>query len=145
MLQDCRFRRALLIIAPDKTIRATMLYPATTGRNFDEVLRIVLSLQMGESLKLATPGNWEKGDRLVLPPEMTAEEAQVKFSNLEVKDLPSKKPYLRCVDSPAPAEPSVKEPSPEPEGSQSPQSATVQEPKLRNLTEVPDSKPVCCC
>lgn len=92
--------RALFLIAPDKTNRATILYPATTGRNFEEVLRLVLSLKLSEEGKLATPGNWEKGDRVLVAPGVPAEEAQEQFSNLEVKDLPSKRQYLRYVDCP---------------------------------------------
>lgn len=135
--------RALFVIAPDKTNRATILYPSNVGRNFDEVLRLVRSLQMTDNLKLATPGNWEKGDRAIVMPELSTEEAQEKFSHVEVKELPSKKPYLRCVDCPS-TERSVVEPLPEPEGgAQSPQSSTSV--PLQALTEVPDSRTACCC
>jgi 1-Cys peroxiredoxin 6 len=92
--------RALFIIGPDKTLKLAILYPATTGRNFAEVQRVVDSLFLTQDFSLATPVNWGFGDRLIVAPSVSSEVAAGKFKNLEIKDLPSKKPYLRYVDCP---------------------------------------------
>jgi len=96
--------RALFVIGPDGTNRATILYPATTGRDFEEVLRVVASLRLAEDTGLATPADWQRGDRAIVAPAVTTEEARERFSNLEVRELPSAKPYLRFVDCPASAQ-----------------------------------------
>jgi 1-Cys peroxiredoxin 6 len=92
--------RALIIVGPDKTVKLAILYPATCGRNFEEVKRVVRSLHLTASLKLATPVNWKEGERLIVAPSCTTEEAQEKFQNFSIEELPSKKPYLRSVDCP---------------------------------------------
>lgn len=95
--------RALFLIGPDKTNRLTILYPATTGRNFQEVARVIQSLFLTQDFKLATPVNWCSGDRCIVAPPVPMDEAREKFQNLEVKVLPSGKEYLRYVDCPAAA------------------------------------------
>jgi 1-Cys peroxiredoxin 6 len=92
--------RALIIVGPDKLVKLSILYPATTGRNFEEVKRVVRSLHLTASLKLATPVNWKEGERLIVAPSCTTEEAKEKFQNFQIEDLPSQKPYLRSVDCP---------------------------------------------
>jgi len=92
--------RALFVIGPNKANRLTILYPATTGRNFAEVLRVVDSLFLTQDFSLATPVNWEQGQRVIVAPSVTTEVAKEKFSNLEIKALPSGKEYLRYVDCP---------------------------------------------
>merc|ERR1712232_452959 len=92
--------RALFIIGPDKTLKLAILYPATTGRNFVEVLRVIDSLFLTQDFSLATPVNWKPGDRLIVAPSATTDTAKDKFKNLEIQNLPSKKPYLRYVDCP---------------------------------------------
>jgi len=92
--------RYLSIIGPDKKLKLSILYPATTGRNFDEILRVLDSLQLTAEHALATPVDWVKGKRLVVTPPVSMEDAKAKFQNLEVKELPSGKPYLRFVDDP---------------------------------------------
>jgi len=92
--------RALLIIGSNCEVKMAILYPATTGRNFEEVKRVIQSLKMTTDLKLATPVNWKKGDRCIVAPSVTTEEAREKFKNLKVEDLPSGKSYLRTVDCP---------------------------------------------
>jgi len=94
--------RALIIIGAEKTVKLAILYPATTGRNFEEVKRVVRSLKLTADLKLATPVNWKEGERVIVAPACTTEEAQSKFSGFEIAELPSGKPYLRSVDCPAP-------------------------------------------
>jgi len=92
--------RALIIIGPDRKVKLSILYPATTGRNFDEVMRAVDSLRLTAEQGLATPANWRMGDRCMVPPNISSEEAEKQFSNLTVEQLPSGKAYLRAVDCP---------------------------------------------
>lgn len=77
-------------------IKLSFLYPATTGRNMDEVLRVVESLQKASKFKVATPVNWKPGDPVVISPGVTNEQAKEMFpQGFETADLPSKKEYLR--------------------------------------------------
>ena len=92
--------RALYIIGANKEVKLALLYPATTGRNFDEIKRICTSLKMTVDLKLATPANWKYGDRAIVAPGLSTEDAKKNFENLKVEDLPSGKGYLRTVDCP---------------------------------------------
>lgn len=92
--------RALMLIDPDKKLRFSILYPATTGRNFSEVLRAVDSVMLTASLKLATPANWKQGDRCVVSPIVSDDEALKLFQNMSTEKLPSVKQYLRMVDCP---------------------------------------------
>mmetsp|Transcript_70456 Transcript_70456/g.184727 ORF Transcript_70456/g.184727 Transcript_70456/m.184727 type:complete len:589 (+) Transcript_70456:31-1797(+) len=92
--------RALLLIGPDKKVRLSILYPATTGRNFDEVLRAVDSVFLTAKHSLATPADWKQGERCVVAPVLPTEDAEARFSNLVIEDLPSGKQYLRMVDCP---------------------------------------------
>lgn len=95
--------RALFVIDERKTNRLTLLYPATTGRDFAEVLRAVDSLAITKDGSLATPVEWEPGRRLIVDPSVPTETARAQFANLEVKPVPSGKEYLRYVDCPAKA------------------------------------------
>ncbi|XP_073012460.1 1-Cys peroxiredoxin-like [Typha latifolia] len=88
--------RALHVVGPDKRIKLSILYPATTGRNMDEVLRVVDSLQKTAKYKVATPVNWKLGDKVVISPSVPNHEADKMFpQGYETVDLPSKKEYLR--------------------------------------------------
>jgi 1-Cys peroxiredoxin 6 len=90
--------RALHVVGPDKAVKLSFLYPATTGRNMDEVLRAVDSLLTAAKHggKVATPANWKPGDRAVIAPSVSDEEARKMFPHgFETADLPSKKSYLR--------------------------------------------------
>ncbi|KAJ3692811.1 hypothetical protein LUZ60_011906 [Juncus effusus] len=90
--------RALHLIGPNKRIRLSILYPATTGRNMDEVLRVIDSLQKTDKYKVATPVNWTPGGKVVISPSVSNEEAKEMFpKGFETVDLPSKKEYLRLV------------------------------------------------
>lgn len=89
-----------LVILHGTTVRLTILYPATTGRNFDEVFRVLTSLQLTQSNGLATPVDWMYGERVIVGPALKTEEAQEKFEDLQTEELPSKKPYLRSVKCP---------------------------------------------
>ena len=89
--------RSVFIIDPKKVIRTTITYPASTGRNFDEILRVIDSLQLTDSHKVATPANWQDGDEVVILPSLQdpAEIAQ-RFP----KGFRALKPYLRLTPQP---------------------------------------------
>ncbi|CAI0467621.1 unnamed protein product [Linum tenue] len=88
--------RALHIVGPDLKIKLSFLYPASTGRNMDEVMRVVESLQRAAKHKVATPANWKPGDPVVISPSVSNEEAKKMFpQGYEAPDLPSGKDYLR--------------------------------------------------
>ncbi|WP_370899618.1 peroxiredoxin [Chryseobacterium gossypii] len=88
--------RSLLIIDPDKKVRLIITYPASTGRNFDEILRVLDSLQLVDSYKVATPVNWKEGDDVIIPPAVSTEEAKKLFP----KGVTEIKPYLRYTPQP---------------------------------------------
>ncbi|UOU99946.1 peroxiredoxin [Chryseobacterium daecheongense] len=88
--------RSLLIIDPDKKVRLIITYPASTGRNFDEILRVLDSLQLVDSHKVATPVNWKEGDDVIIPPTVSTEEARKIFP----KGVREIKPYLRYTPQP---------------------------------------------
>jgi len=82
--------RSVFIIDPNKKIRLTMMYPASTGRNTSEVLRVIDSLQTGDKKGVTTPINWQVGDDVIVPPTVSTEDAKKKFG--QVREV---KPYLR--------------------------------------------------
>jgi len=90
-----------LIILDGTTVKLTILYPATTGRNFDEVLRTLVSLQLTKGQGFATPVNWTYGDRVIVGPPVPTDVAKEKFEDFQIKELPSGKQYLRSVKCPA--------------------------------------------
>merc|ERR1712232_754950 len=93
--------RALILIGPDKKVKFSILYPATTGRNFDEVIRAIDSVQITAGTGgLATPVDWRQGERVIVGPAISTEDAQARFQNFAIEQLPSGKPYLRSVDCP---------------------------------------------
>jgi len=93
--------RTLFIIDPDKKLRLAIIYPATTGRNFDEVLRVLDSLQVTSARQVATPAHWQSGEACMLFPSMSSKEARVQFKDVEKIDLPSGKSYLRLTPQPS--------------------------------------------
>lgn len=88
--------RSVFIIAPDKTVKLTLTYPASTGRNFNELLRVVDSLQLTAYHKVATPANWEHGQDVVVSPAIPTNEAIEMFD----KGVEEIKPYLRMTPDP---------------------------------------------
>ena len=86
--------RSVFIIDPNKKVRLTLTYPASAGRNFDELLRVIDSLQLTEYEKVATPANWTPGQRVVIVPSVTNEEAIAKYP----QGFETIKPYLRLVE-----------------------------------------------
>uniref|UniRef100_H3CR00 Peroxiredoxin-6 n=1 Tax=Tetraodon nigroviridis TaxID=99883 RepID=H3CR00_TETNG len=93
--------RCVFIIGPDKRLKLSLLYPATTGRNFDEILRVVDSLQLTAAKRVATPADWKPGECVMVPPSMSEEEAAAMFpEGIYSKELPSGKKYLRYTPQP---------------------------------------------
>jgi alkyl hydroperoxide reductase subunit AhpC len=89
--------RSVFIIDPQKKVRATITYPASTGRNFDEILRVIDSLQLTDNHKVATPANWKNGDDCVIVPALTdPEELKKRFP----KGWNELRPYLRLTKQP---------------------------------------------
>ncbi|KAI0092580.1 cysteine peroxiredoxin [Irpex rosettiformis] len=84
--------RTVFIIDPKKTIRLLIAYPASTGRNFDEIIRVIDSLQIGDKYRVTTPVNWKKGDDVIVHPSVSNEEAKTLFPQHTVH-----KPYLRTT------------------------------------------------
>ena len=88
--------RNVFVIGPDKKIKLILVYPMTTGRNFDEVLRVIDSLQRTANNKVSTPVNWQPGDDVIIAGSVSDEEAKEIFGEWE-----SPKPYIRVVPDPA--------------------------------------------
>lgn len=88
--------RSVFVIGPDKKVKLTITYPPSTGRNFDEILRVVDSLQLTAKHKVATPVNWEQGEDVIIVPSLSNEDAKKAFPG-GWKEL---KPYLRIVPQP---------------------------------------------
>ena len=89
--------RSVFVIAPDKTIKLMITYPASTGRNFDEILRVIDSLQLTAQYKVATPANWRAGQDCVISPSVSNEDARKLFP----KGFKEFKPYLRTTPQPS--------------------------------------------
>jgi len=89
--------RSVFVIGPDKKIKAMLTYPMSTGRNFDEVLRLLDSCQLTGKHNVATPVNWRPGEDVIIPPSVTDEQAKAKFP----AGWKTLKPYLRVVKQPA--------------------------------------------
>ena len=90
--------RNVFVIGPDKTIKLILVYPMTTGRNFDEVLRVIDSLQLTAKHKVATPVNWQPGDDVIIAGSVSNDEAKEIFGEWD-----SPKPYIRVVPDPSEA------------------------------------------
>jgi thioredoxin-dependent peroxiredoxin len=88
--------RTVFIIDPNKRVRLMLTYPPSTGRNFDEILRVIDSLQLTDAHKVATPVNWTDGKSVIIAPSLSNDEAKQRFPG-GWKEL---KPYLRVVDQP---------------------------------------------
>jgi alkyl hydroperoxide reductase subunit AhpC len=88
--------RSVFIIDPNKKVRLMLTYPASTGRNFDEILRVIDSLQLTDKHSVATPVNWKHGDDVIIVPSVSDEDAKKKFPG----GWKTVKPYLRIVPQP---------------------------------------------
>ena len=87
--------RSVFVIGPDKKIKLTLTYPASTGRNFNEILRVIDSLQLTAYNQVATPADWKPGEDVIVVPAVSTEDAQKKYSDLRIV-----KPYLRYTAQP---------------------------------------------
>ena len=88
--------RSVFVIGPDKKVKLSITYPASTGRNFDEILRVIDSLQLTAKHSVATPVNWKEGDDVIIVPALSDEDAKKKFPG----GWKTLKPYLRIVPQP---------------------------------------------
>jgi alkyl hydroperoxide reductase subunit AhpC len=88
--------RSVFVIGPDKKIKLTLTYPASTGRNFDEILRVIDSLQLTANHKVATPANWKQGEDCIVTPAVSDADAEKMFP----KGVRKVKPYLRYTPQP---------------------------------------------
>lgn len=88
--------RSVFVIGPDKKIKLTLTYPASTGRNFQEILRVIDSLQLTANYQVATPADWKDGDDTIVVPAVSTEDAIAKFP----KGVNVVKPYLRYTPQP---------------------------------------------
>jgi alkyl hydroperoxide reductase subunit AhpC len=88
--------RTVMVIGPDKRIKAMIVYPMTTGRNFDEVLRLLDSLQLTQKHTVATPVNWKPGEDVIIPPAVSDDDARKKYPG----GWKTVTPYLRVVPQP---------------------------------------------
>jgi thioredoxin-dependent peroxiredoxin len=90
--------RNVFVIGPDKTIKLILVYPMTTGRNFDEVLRVIDSLQLTAQHRVATPVNWKQGEKVIIAGSVSDDEAR----EIYPEGWESPKPYIRIVEQPQP-------------------------------------------
>lgn len=88
--------RNVFVIAPDKTIKMVLVYPMTTGRNFDEIVRVIDSLQLTAKHKVSTPANWKQGEDVIITAAVSDEEAKTKFP----KGWKAPRPYIRITPQP---------------------------------------------
>ncbi len=88
--------RSVFVIGPDKKVKLTLTYPASAGRNFQEILRVIDSLQLTANYKVATPVNWKQGEDVIIVPTVSNEDAEKLF----VKGFTQIKPYLRTTPQP---------------------------------------------
>ncbi len=89
--------RSVFVIGPDNKVKLTLTYPASTGRNFDELLRVIDSLQLTSTYAVATPSDWKQGEDVIIASSLSDEEARKRFPSYNAK-----KPYLRVVSQPGP-------------------------------------------
>lgn len=87
--------RSVFVIGDDDRVKLILTYPKSTGRNFDEILRVIDSLQLTSTHTVATPADWRSGERIIIPPGMSTDDAKKSFENVE-----ELKPYLRYADAP---------------------------------------------
>lgn len=88
--------RSVFVIGPDDKVKLTLTYPASTGRNFDELLRVIDSLQLTANYAVATPADWKQGEDVIISSSVTDEDAKTRFP----RGFEAKKPYLRVTPQP---------------------------------------------
>ncbi len=92
--------RTVFVIDPARKVRLMLAYPPSAGRNFDEILRVIDSLQLTDAHKVTTPANWQQGDRVIIAPSVSDEDAKRRFPG----GWETLRPYLRMVDQPGASE-----------------------------------------
>lgn len=92
--------RACFVVGPDKQLKLSILYPATTGRDFTEIIRAIDSLLLTAKHRIATPVNWKVGDACMIHPRVTDEEQRVLFPDCKTYEMPSHKDYMRFTPQP---------------------------------------------
>jgi alkyl hydroperoxide reductase subunit AhpC len=93
---DTQTVRSVFVIAPDNKVKLTLTYPASTGRNFEELVRVLDSLQLTANYSVSTPADWKHGEEVIIVPAVSNEDARTKFP----KGFVEKKPYLRVTPQP---------------------------------------------
>lgn len=88
--------RSVFVIDPDNKVRLTLTYPKSVGRNFDELLRVIDALQLTDEAPVATPADWQPGERLIVSPAMSTDDAKDRFGDDRVEEV---KPYLRWLEN----------------------------------------------
>ncbi|MEM9331847.1 MAG: peroxiredoxin [Pseudomonadota bacterium] len=88
--------RSVFVIGPDKKIKLMLTYPMTTGRNFDEILRVIDSMQLTANHQVATPAQWKQGDKVIITPAVSDDDAKERFGSFE-----QPVPYVRFTDQPS--------------------------------------------
>ena len=88
--------RTVFVIGPDKTVKLTLTYPAAIGRNVDEILRVLDALQLSSEFSVSTPVNWKDGDKVIISPAISNDDAKEKFPQA----FTTLKPYLRLTPQP---------------------------------------------
>jgi alkyl hydroperoxide reductase subunit AhpC len=88
--------RSVFVVGPDKKVKLTITYPASTGRNFDEILRVIDSLQLTAKYQVSTPADWKRGEDVIIAPALSDEDAKAKFP----AGWDAKTPYLRVTPQP---------------------------------------------
>jgi alkyl hydroperoxide reductase subunit AhpC len=88
--------RSMFVVGPDNRVKLTLTYPITTGRSFDEILRVLDALQLTTDYSVATPSDWHQGDEVVISPTVSDEDALTKFP----RGFVAKKPYYRVTPQP---------------------------------------------
>ena len=96
---DTQTVRSVFVVGPDKKVKLSITYPASTGRNFDEVLRVIDSLQLTADHKVATPANWKQGEDVIIAASVSDDDAKQQFPD----GWNAVKPYLRVVPQPQPS------------------------------------------
>lgn len=95
--------RSVYFIGPDQKVRATLCYPPAVGRNVPEIIRVVKALQLADKHPVATPVNWKPGDRVMIQPSLSDEDASARFPGFTKHEVPSGKGYIRMTADPSTA------------------------------------------
>ncbi len=93
--------RKVFVVGPDRKIKLQLIYPTAVGRNFDEIIRVIDALQLAAQHPIATPVNWNKGQKVMIQPSVSDADAAAKFPGFERITVPSGKGYIRMTADPS--------------------------------------------